>query len=97
MGLLPTGILTDVSEAQLNVGLLQWKIGFKSPNIYLKSEWLLVLFVWSKMAQGSLGLPVLDSEMQNKQKHHGPPGPPNFHDFHIWTDSLEQATLDVIL
>ena len=31
-----------------------------------------------------------------KKKHHGPPGPPNFHDFHIWTDSLEQATLDVI-
>ena len=66
MGLLPTGILTDVSEAQLNVGLLQWKIGFKSPNIYLKSERLLVLFVWSKMAQGSLGLPVFASEMLKK-------------------------------
>ena len=27
MGLLPTGVLTDVSEAQLNVGLLQWGEG----------------------------------------------------------------------
>ena len=78
MGLLPTGILTDISEAQLNVGLLQWKIGFKSPNIYLKSERLLVLFVWSKMAQGSLGLPVLDSEMLKKTKTSWSPRAPLF-------------------
>ena len=31
MGLLPTGILTDVSEAQLNVGLLQWGEGVTRP------------------------------------------------------------------
>ena len=54
--------LTAVSEAQRIDGLLQWKIGFKSPNFHLNSESLLVFFDWSKMAQGSFGLPVLDSE-----------------------------------
>ena len=50
------------SLPQWIVGLLQWQIGFKSPNFNLKSERLLVLFVSSKMAQGSLGLPVLASK-----------------------------------
>ena len=54
--------LTAVSEAQWIVGLFQWKIDFKSPNFYLKFERLLVFFVWSKIAQGSLELPVLASE-----------------------------------
>ena len=53
---------TAVLEAQRIVGLLQWKIGFKSENFHLKSESLLVFFVWSKVAQGSLRLHVSASE-----------------------------------
>ena len=30
------------------------------------------------------------------KNHPGPPWPPHFHDFHILTDSLEQAKLDLI-
>ena len=53
---------TTVSEAPWIVGLLQWRIVLKSPNFNLKSERLQVFFVWSKIAKGSFGLPVLDSE-----------------------------------
>ena len=35
---------TAVSEAQWIVGLLQWKIIFKSPSFYMKSKRLLVFF-----------------------------------------------------
>ena len=30
------------------------------------------------------------------KNHHDPPWPPHFHDFHILTDWLEQAKLDII-
>ena len=52
---------TAVSEAQWIVGLLQWKIGFKSPNFSLKSK-RLNFFVWSQMALGSHGLRLLATE-----------------------------------
>ena len=55
-------MLTAVSESQLIVGLLQWKTGFKLHFFYLKSKSLLVFFIWSKMAKGSLGFPPLASE-----------------------------------
>ena len=29
------------------------------------------------------------------KKHHGPRWPPHFHNFHILTESLEQAKLDI--
>ena len=54
--------LTAVSEAQWIEGLLQWKIGYKLQKFYLNSKRLLVFFVWSKMVQGSLRLPVLASK-----------------------------------
>ena len=44
------------------MGILQWELGFKLQNVYFKFESLLIFFVWSKIAQGSLGLPVLASE-----------------------------------
>ena len=49
------------------MGILQWKKGFKSLNFYLKPQRLLVFFVWSKMAQGSLGLPVLPSDSERDE------------------------------
>ena len=41
---------TAVSVAGSNVEFLQWKMVFKSPNLYLKSKRLQVIFVLSKMA-----------------------------------------------
>ena len=49
-------------RGSVNYGLLQSKIGFKSPNFYLMSQRLLFFFVWSEMAQGSLVLTVLALE-----------------------------------
>ena len=46
----------------MNCGAPSMEIGFKLPNFYLKFERLLVFFGWSKMALGSLGLPVFASK-----------------------------------
>ena len=51
-----------VSVAQRTVGLLQWKMVFKSPNFYLKSKRLRTFFASSNMAQLSFGLPVFALE-----------------------------------
>ena len=53
---------TVVSVPHWTVGLLQWKMGFKSPNFYLKSKRLQVFFVLSQMAQWSFGWPVFALE-----------------------------------
>ena len=53
---------TGVSVAQQTVGLLQWKMVFKSPNFYLKSKRLQTFFASSKMAKLSFGLPILALE-----------------------------------
>ena len=42
-------------RSSLNVPLLQWKIGFKSQNCYLKCEMLLVFVSCSKCSRGNLG------------------------------------------
>ena len=55
-------LLTVVSVARQTVGLLQWKMVFKLPNFYLKSKRFQTFFVFSKMAQLSIGLPVLALE-----------------------------------
>ena len=56
------GIVHIRFRSSVKCGAPLWKIGFKLQNFYLKSKRLLVLFILSKMAQGSLGLPVLASE-----------------------------------
>ena len=54
--------LTQPFQRLSEYGAPSMEIGFKKQNVYLKSKRLLVFFVWSKMAKGSLGLPVLVSE-----------------------------------
>ena len=39
---------------------------------------------------------IWEMDIYAKKKHYGPPWPPHFNDFHILTDSLEQAKLDII-
>ena len=43
---------------KLIVGLLQLKIGFKFLNFDFKTKRILVFFVWSKMAQGTMYFPL---------------------------------------
>ena len=53
---------TAVSVAWSIAEFLQWKMVFKSPNFYLKSKRLQIIFSLSKIAQLSFVLPVLALE-----------------------------------